>query len=185
LLLRADEARAVDLQIQFDALERLLGQQVFTEDGRKYVRGDRRTRCDFAYLEHPKISGADGRLTIRAQFTGQSALNVLGQCVGLGDAFGAVIVARPEYRNGNLGLAQVTVVSEDRTGFYIRRVCAALAHSLAHDFHYPLAAEARKTLEETPAGSEFRRELRDFRVTDVRVTDDALVLALDFALTVK
>ena len=185
LALAAAQANAVELHIQFGALERMLAKQVFTEDGRKYVHGNAKTRCNFAYLEHPQIEGADGMLRIRAHFTGRSALNMLGQCVGLGDDFTVVIAARPQYRDGNIGLANVTAASQGKTGFYIRRVCSSLASSLARDFHYPLAAEAQKALEDPGAQPEYRRELRKFRVPDIRVAPDALVIEVDFELTVK
>jgi hypothetical protein len=185
LLLAAAQGGAVELHIQYGALERMLAGQVFTEEGRKYVRGNPKTRCNFAYLEHPQIAAAGGLLHIRAKFTGRSALNMLGQCVGLGDAFTVVIGARPQFRDGNIGLANVTAASEGRTGFYIRRVCSALASSLGRDFRYPLAAEAQKALEDPGAQPGYRRELRKFRVPDIRVTPEALVIEVDFELTVK
>ena len=48
--------------------------------------------------------GSAGRLRIRAKFTGRSALNVIGQCVGLGGAFPVVVTATPQYRAGNIVL---------------------------------------------------------------------------------
>ena len=185
LLLAAAQAGAVELHIQYGALERMLAGQVFTEDGRKYVRGNAKTRCNFAYLEHPQIEAGDGLLRIKAKFTGRSALNMLGQCVGLGDAFTVVIAARPQYRDGNIGLANVTANSEGRSGFYIHRVCASLASSLGRDFRYPLASEAQKALEDPGTQPDYKRELRKFRVPDIRVTPDALVIEVDFELTVK
>lgn len=185
LLVLVGPLRAVELEVQFGALERLLGQQVFTEDGRKYVRGNQKTRCNFAYLEHPQIRGEQGRLRIRARFTGRSAINMFGQCVGLGDAFDVVVTARPEYRDGNLGLAEVLVASPGKTGFYIRRVSVALAASLGREFRYPLAAQARKVLEDPGPQPDYHRQLRDFRVTAIRVTGDALVLSVDFGLAIQ
>jgi hypothetical protein len=185
VLVAAVPAGAVELHIEFGALERMIAKQVFTEDGRKYVHGNAKTRCNFRYLEHPQIQGSDGLLRIRAKFTGRSALNMLGQCVGVGNAFTVIITARPQYRDGNVGLANVTVAGEDRTGFYIRRVCAALSSSLARDFRYPLAAEAQKALEDPDKQPDYRRELRHFRVPDIRITSDALVLAVEFELTVR
>jgi len=173
-------ARAVELHIQFGALERMLADQVFTEEGRRYVKGTRSDRCNFAYLEAPKVEGDGGRLRIRAKFTGRSSVNVLGQCVGLGDAFQVVLTARPVYKDGTLRLADVVAAPDARTGFYIRRVCTALSTSLASDFRYPLEAEAKRVLEEGG-----RRQLRGFKVPNVRVSDDALVLAVDFELRVK
>ena len=180
LLVLAFPLGAVELEVQFAALERLLGQQVFNQDGRKYVRGNQKTRCNFAYLEHPEIRGEQGRLRIRARFTGRSAVNMFGQCVGLGDAFDVEVAARPEYRDGNLGLAGVAVTSPGKDGFYIRRVCAALAASLGREFRYPLAAQARNVLEDPGAQPDYRRELRNFRVTAIGVTGEALVLTVDF-----
>jgi hypothetical protein len=178
-------ARAVELHLQFGALERMLAEQLFTEEGRRYVHGNQRAKCNFAYLEKPRIQGDAGRLRIHAKFTGRSAMNVLGQCVGLGDAFDLTIAATPRFRDGNIGLKDVAVVSEGKTGFYIRRVCAAIAASLERDFRYPLSAETQKILEDPGAQPGYKRELRNFSVPEIRVTDDALVLVIDFQLTVR
>jgi hypothetical protein len=179
ILLIAARARAVELHIQFGALERMLAEQVFTQEGRRYVRGDKSDHCNFAYLESPKIESDGGRLRIRAKFTGRSSINVLGQCVGLGDAFPVIVTARPQYRDGKLRLHEV-VASAEKTGFYIRHVCAALSSSLERDFAYPLETEAKRLLEEGG-----KREVRGFKVPDVRVSSDSLVLAVDFELRVK
>ena len=176
---------AVELHIQFAALERMLAQQMFTQDGRRYVHGSQATHCNFAYLEKPQIRGEGGRLRIRARFTGRTALDVFGQCVGLGDAFEAIVLARPVYKSGALGLAEVTASSDGKTGYYIRRVCEALQSSLARDFRYPLATVAQQALEDSSGQPGYRRELRNFTVPEVRVSGDALVLVLDFQLTVK
>jgi hypothetical protein len=173
------------LHLQFGALERMIAEAVFTQDGRRYVHNDKSNKCNFAYLEKPQIQGADGRLRIRAKFTGRSALNVIGQCVGLGDAFMVVVTATPQYRNGNIVLQNVATTSENKTGIYIRRVCTVLGASLERDFKYPLASEAKRMLEDPAAQPGYKRELRDFQVPAIRVTADALVIQADFALVVK
>ena len=142
-------------------------------------------QCNFAYLEKPQVRGEDGRLRIRAKFSGRSALNMLGQCVGLGDDFYLVVTARPIFRDGTVVLQEVSAAGDGKTGYYIRRVCAAMAASLAHDFKYPLAAEAQKALEDPAGQPDYKRELRQFRVPGIRVTGDALVIEMDFELTVK
>jgi hypothetical protein len=184
-LLLASTAHAVDLRIQFGALERMLGDQVFTQDGRRYVHGTATAKCNFAYLEKPSVQGDGGKLRFHAKFTGRSALNMFGQCVGLGDAFTVAITAAPIYKDGSIGLAQVTAASEDHTGFYVRNVCAALSSSLGRDFKYPIALAFKGVLENPGSQPGYKRELRGFQVTGIRVADDALVLSLDFELTVK
>jgi hypothetical protein len=178
-------AAAVELYIQFGALERMLTEQVFSQEGRRYVHGSKTNKCNFAYLEKPQVRGEGGRLRMKARFTGRSALNVVGQCVGLGDAFDVVITAVPVYKNGAIALQEVKVTSEGKSGYYIRRVCVAMQASLAKDFKYALEAEAQKLLEEGAAQPGYKREVRKFAAPDIRVTNDALVLQVDFELTVK
>jgi len=185
LALFLPSARAVELHLQYGALERMVAEAVFTQDGRRYVHNDKSNKCNFAYLEKPQMQGANGRLRIRARFTGRSALNVIGQCVGLGDAFTVVVMATPEYRNGNIVLTHVAATSEGKTGIYIRKVCSILGASLERDFKYPLSAEAKRILEDTSGQPGYKRELHDFQVAAIRVTDDALVIQTDFALVVK
>ncbi|HEX3746380.1 MAG TPA: hypothetical protein VHW09_20725 [Bryobacteraceae bacterium] len=185
VVLGVPPARAVQLHLQYGALERMVAEAVFTQDGRRYVHNDKTNKCNFAYLEKPQIRGVDGRLRIRARFTGRSALNVIGQCVGLGDAFEVVILATPQFRDGNIVLTGVTAASDGKTGFYIRKVCSILGTSLQRDFKYPLSAEARRILEDTTGQPGYKREVRDFQVSGIRVTDDALVIDADFALIVK
>jgi hypothetical protein len=158
---------------------------VFTQEGRRYVRGGSTSKCNFAYLENPQVRGVNGLLHVRARFTGRTALNLMGQCVGVGDAFDAVITAVPVYRKGNLGLQQVKVTSDEKSGYYIRRVCAAMESSLASDFKYPLERNAQVLLEGPGAAPQYKREVRNFSVPEIRVTNDALVLVVDFEMTVK
>ena len=185
LLLAAHTAHAVELHIQFGALERMLSQTVFTQDGRRYVHNDRSNKCNFAYLEKPQVRGDSGKLRIRARFTGRSALNLAGQCVGLGDAFDLSILATPQYRDGNLVLANITVASDGKSGYYIRRVCAAMSASLSRDFRYPIAPEFQKVLEDPSIQPAYPRQLRHFQISEIRVSPDELVLVIDFELTVK
>ena len=63
LLLGARLAYPMELQIQFSALERLLAEQVFTQEGRRYVRGGKSDKCNFAYLEKPRVELHNFRVT--------------------------------------------------------------------------------------------------------------------------
>src|SRR5215467_2726674 len=93
LLLLPNISRAVELHIEFAALERILSEQLFTQEGRRYVRGSKTNKCSFAYLERPRVEGQAGRLLIHAKFKGRSAANFFGGCVGPGDDFDLTINA--------------------------------------------------------------------------------------------
>jgi hypothetical protein len=185
-LLMVIPARAVELQLYFSALQRILADQVFTQDGRLYVRGDQKTKCNFAFLEKPVVSAANGRLAVRARFSGRTAQNWFGRCVGMGDSFEVEISAVPQHRDGMLALRDVKVASPGRDGFYIRRVRTAMADSLAKQFHYDMAREAKRMLEPPPQKSPaLQQQLVRFDVKEIRVQADSVVVVADFVVAVR
>jgi hypothetical protein len=175
---------AADLELRFTALERLIAEQMFTQEGKRYVRGDARAKCQYAYLETPKLGAEQDRLRITARFSGRSAFDLMGRCVGLGDSFDLNLTALPVPRDGAIALLNVKVATL-RDSYYIRRVRAALEQSFGRDFKIEVKEQARKLLEMPAANANYRPELSGFALNGVRVTGDALVLAVDFRLVVK
>jgi hypothetical protein len=163
----------------------MLSTQLFSEDGRRYVRGDRKAKCNYAWLESPNVRGENGRLVIRARFTGRTAWDVFGRCIGMGDSFDVRITSVPYFKDGYIGLSQTTAQPEASGGFYARQVCSALAWSLNRDFRYPLASELKRALEDNALLPEYPRDLRRFSVIGIAMSDSAVILTLDFALAVK
>jgi hypothetical protein len=188
LLATGVSALSAELELRYGAIERLIADQLFSQEGRLYVRGNKTTKCKFAYLESPRVGAVDGRLRVSARFSGRTALDMFGGCMGLGDSFEFTLIATPIVKNGALALKEVNV-STPRDSFYIRRVRQALTSSFAHDFKIEMQDRARRLLEQTPAQSSatplYRQELASFDLRDVRVQPDGLVLVLDFRLVVK
>jgi hypothetical protein len=190
LLLFLSHMRAAELEIHYSAIQKILAQEVFTQDGRRYVRGNPAAKCSFAYLEHPELRGDNGKLSLKARFTGRSALDVFGRCIGMGDSFDVYIAAVPYYHNESIGLTDVRVEGraahgEPRNGYYVRRVCAALGDTLRRQFQYRVKDQARRILEQTAPEAAYRQELLDFSVPQIRVMPDALIVTVDFRLAVK
>ncbi len=186
LALAAPAAPATtEIQIHFSAISRLLAEQVFTQEGRKYVKGSKTTRCSFAYMEHPEISGGGGRILIKAHFSGRSAAKFFGGCVGLGDSFDVWIGAVPYYQDGSMRLRDVRVESREKDGIYIRRVRAALADSLSKEFAYRIGDDAKRILESRPEKATYSQQLVRFHVAEIRVTPESLVLEVEFAVAVR
>jgi hypothetical protein len=183
LFIAAVPSFAADIELRFDALERIIAEQVFTQDGRKYVRGTPATKCQFAYLERPRIGEDNGLLRVSARFSGRTALDLFGGCIGLGDSFDLTIAATPVVRNGAMGFKDVKV-STTKDSYYIRRVRSALTQSFAKDVKIEVKDQARKILEQTREGASYKAELASFDLTAVRVNPDALVLVVEFRLVV-
>ena len=176
-------ALAADLEIRYTALERMIAEQMFTQEGRRYVKGNANTKCQFAYLESPSLGSEDERLRVTARFSGRSALDMFGTCVGLGDSFDLTLTAAPASKDGAIVLQNVKV-STLRDSYYIRRVRAALEQSFSKEFKIEVKEQARKILEQS-GNSAYGREMAGFDLNGVRVAKDALVLVVEFKLIVK
>ncbi|MFN0101189.1 MAG: hypothetical protein ACKV2U_03750 [Bryobacteraceae bacterium] len=175
----------VELHLTFGVLQQVIGAQVFTEDGRKYVKGGKNKRCNFAYLENPRVGEADGRLLVRAKFSGRSALDVLGRCVGLRDSFDVVVRMTPYAEKSVLRLRDVEVVSDGKRGIYARAVCKSLAETIPRVLIYDFASDFKRALEAEQAGVPFRKSVEDLTVRAMRVSKESLVLELGLKLTLR
>jgi hypothetical protein len=201
---------AAELELRFGALERIIGQQVFTQEGRLYVRGSASTKCKFAFIEKPHVGGENGFLRVTGRFSGRTAIDVLGRCVGLGDSFDFTMLATPVVRDGALGLTDVNI-NTPRDSFYIRKVREAMVQSIARGFRVDVQSQANRLLDQAPGTPEppgasppgtalpgtappgtppqdvalFQRELTSFQLRNVRATADGIVLDVDFHLIVK
>ena len=177
-------ALPADLEIRYSALERMVAGQMFTQEGRRYVRGSRADKCQYAYLEAPKLSAAGERLQVAARFSGSSAMDLFSRCVGMGDSFAINVTAIPVPRKGAIAF-QDTQVSTAKDSYYIRRVRTAMMKTFDQDFRIEIREQARRLLEQPASGSIYQQELKDMDLTGIRVTPDALVLVVDFKLVVK
>lgn len=175
---------AADLELRYTALERMIADQMFTQEGKRYVRGNANARCKFAYLESPKLGAEEERLRVTARFSGRSALDVFGACMGLGDSFDLNLTAIPVPKAGAIALQDVKVTTI-KDSYYIRRVRTALQQSFQKDFKIEVKEQAKRLLEQPTASASYSQQLDDFALQAVRVTKDALVLVVDFRLVVK
>ena len=175
----------VELHLTFGVLQKVIAAQVFSEDGRRYVKGNKDKRCSFAYLENPRVGEADGRLVVRAKFSGRSALDVFSRCVGMGDSFDVIVRMTPYADKSILRLRDVEVVSDDRNGMYSRAVCKALAETVPRVLVYDFAPDFKRALEAEHPSVPFAKKVDDLAVQSIRVSKDALVLQLALKLTLR
>jgi hypothetical protein len=183
-LMCAVPAFAVDIEIRYGALEKLIGEQAFTAEGKRYVQGTKDQKCRFAFLEKPQLSGAGDRLLLKVNFSGKTALDMFGHCVGVGDQFELTIIAKPFVDNGVIAFDQFQV-STPRDSFYIRRVRNALVDTLNKQFRIDIMSQARKLVEAPQRVGVYTQEIKDLKLTGVRVAMDSLVLGVDFKVIVK
>ncbi len=176
---------ATEVELSYATLQRMLAKQLFSQDGRKYVRGNQNTKCSYAYLENPRVGEAGGRLRVESRFSGRSALNMFGTCVGMGDSFDLIILATPIYRSGAMHFKDVYVETRGRETFYSRQVRKALAQTLDSQLQWPIEGLARTILETPVTNPQVQKKLTRFDVTAITVQKESLLLTIDFRLQVK
>jgi len=176
---------ASEVELSYSSLQRMLANQLFSQDGRKYVRGSQTTKCSYAYLENPRVGEAGGRLRVESKFSGRSALNMFGKCVGMGDSFDLIILATPIYKGGAMEFKNVYVETRGRETFYTRQVRNALAKTLDSQLRWPIEGLAKTILESSTTALPVQKRLMRFDVTAITVQKDSLLLTVDFRLQVK
>ena len=187
-MLSSIPAWAAELELRYAAIERVIADQLFSQDGRLYVRGNKSTRCKFAYLESPHVGAVDGRLRVSARFSGRTALDMMGACVGLGDSFDFTLIAVAHRQKRRAGIQGRQRFHAAR--FLLHPPCSPGADdSFSRDFKIEVRDQARHFWSKPPRPASpnlsTSEELASFDLRDVRVQPDALVLVMDFRLVVK
>ena len=72
-----------------------------------------------------------------------------------------------------------------KESFYARKVREAIVKHLPSRFQYKVAEEAKRILESERPGEPYTQQLRNFSVSAIRVTPEAMMLQLEFTLVVK
>ncbi|MDX2266506.1 MAG: hypothetical protein NW208_00235 [Bryobacter sp.] len=166
-------------------LEQQLSQQLFTQDGRHYVKGNPNPRCNFAFLIDPRFAARESSLVIRATFTGRSSLDLFGKCVGFGDSFPFEVLAEVDTDIGVLRIRNPRVTLTGKTSFYARRVRGELEKSIASAIRYPIQEEVRKLLVAASQSGPYKVSIAKLAIRGLRVQANSLLVDVDTRFVVE
>ncbi|BCR06451.1 hypothetical protein DESUT3_35200 [Desulfuromonas versatilis] len=184
LLIHPAPLPAAEARIHYQALRKVLLQQVFKQGGRHFLYGGSDASCRHALLENPVIAAAPGgRLRVTAQFRGRAGVELGGECVGATDAFQVVMSGVPVYRSGELLLDQLQV--ETPRPIYNDLIRGFFRDTLARAFRYPLLSEVRQAAADASRQGPYQVQVAGLEVRSIRPQADALEVVLDFSLNVQ
>src|SRR5215467_11613419 len=103
VLLACLPARSAEIVLERTAVDRLVRQSLFTDQGRYYLQ---RGAC-FAYLDDPAVSLAGGRVVLNANLTSFLGVLVGQQCVGVPLSSKVVLSGKPVQQGGIVRLADL------------------------------------------------------------------------------
>jgi hypothetical protein len=179
----ASTARAADVTISHAALERVVWQVMLTEGGRAYFEGGLDDTCRYAFVQEPRVSGANGRLHVRFLFSGRAGAQVGERCVGPGDTFDLVVSGVPALSQGELYLEDLRVEAPDTA--YFRLVSGLVESQLRQRLRYPLKQDLDRIAATVGAPAGYAMSVESLEMNRVQVGEDALRVSLDIGLSIR
>lgn len=183
--LTAWSARAVELKVSRDALQRTLEQQLFNgPGGRYYLKGTPQSTC-YVYAEDPQVSFAQDRILIRMKTHARVGTSVRGACIGFSLSPTSEVSVAPNGEGETLGFkdARLEHISEQRELNFI--LAPFLSHTVPSSMKVNAADLLRKALENSTATSGYKVTLDRLKIHSIQIAGDAIVIDADGDLTVK
>ena len=185
LLLVPLSARAVELRVSRDALERTLRQQLFSSaDHRYYLKGKPGSAC-YVYAEDASLSFDGDRILVRVKTHAKLGEPVGAACLGISLAPTSEVEVEPYGEGETIGFrnAQVTKVSDRKELNFL--LAPFLSHQIPSSMKFDAAALLRQSLAGSTAASGYKVSLDRLKIHSVQITSDDLVLDADGDISVK
>ena len=181
LCLSPTVAAAGTFDIAYTSLERVIVMSVMTESGRHYLQGGPDDTCSYAFLQEPRISAAEGRLSIRFLFAGRAGKQVAGNCVGPGDNFDVVVSGVPRYASGEIFLDEATFTADNKLFDVFSQL---IERQLEPLLRVPLEASLQQHLAMLSSAGAGRVEMNALDVTSIALGATSLTLVADYRIVV-
>jgi hypothetical protein len=184
LLLAAAPARAIEVKISSQALERTLRAQLFdAPDGRYYMRGDAHSPC-FVYADDPHITFKDDRIVVHVHARAKLGTSVHGSCVGVSMTTDADVSFIPEAEGESIGFrdARIERLSESKELNFL--LVPFLSHKLPAQMKVNAADLMRQLLSRSTETTGYALTLSSLKMHSMLVQGETLVVDVDVALNV-
>jgi len=177
-------ARAIEIKVSAQALERTLNTQLFNgADGRYYFRGNATSPC-YAYAQQPKVSFKDERIVIHVKTHAKLGGTVGGTCLGVGLNTEADVSVIPDAQGESIGFRDPNLdrLSESRELNFL--LVPFLSKKLPQQMRINAAELIRQLLVKSAEATGYNVKLDNLKVHSMQVSGDALVVDFDGDLSV-
>jgi hypothetical protein len=178
-------ARAIEVNVSAQALERTLRNQLFSGvEGRYYIRGDATSAC-YVYAEDPHVSFKDDRVIVHVHTRAKLGTALRGACIGVSLTTDADVSVVPDAEGESVGFrdARIERLSESRELNFL--LVPFLSHKLPSQMKVNAADIMGKLLSQSVASTGYTLTLKSLKIHSMLVDHDALVLDVDAAMKVE
>jgi len=178
VLLACLPARGAEIVLERTAVDRLVRQALFTDQGRYYLQ---RGAC-YAYLDDPAVSLTGGRVVLNANLTAYTGVLVGQQCVGVPLNSKVVLSGKPVHQGGIVRLADLRIdnIADEATRALVQ---AVVMPRFPQAVEIDLAAALRSMLKQP--NIPYSTNLERLDITALTADGDRLGVVFDFKLTAK
>jgi hypothetical protein len=184
LLAISAPARAIEVKISSQALERTLRAQLFDgPDGRYYMRGDAHSPC-FVYADNPHITFKDDRIVVHVHTRAKLGTTVRGACVGVSLTTDADVSFIPDAEGESIGFrdARIERLSDSRELNFLLE--PFLSRQLPTRMTVNAADLVRQLLAHSTDNTGYALTLTSLKLHSMLVQGQSLTLDLDTTLNV-
>ena len=177
-------ARAVEVKVSAQALERTLRAQLFNgPEGRYYMRGDAASAC-YVYAETPQVSFKDDRVVVHVHAKAKLGTGVHGACLGVTLTTDADVSLIPEAQGESIGFrdARIERLSESKELNFLLE--PFLSRKLPSEMKMNAADLMRKVLSQSVAATGYTLTLDMLKLHSMSVDHNVLVLDADAEMSV-
>jgi hypothetical protein len=179
------KARATEVGISAQALERTLKTQLFNApDGRYYLRGDAHSAC-FVYAEDPRVTFHDDRVVVSIHTRARLGTSVYGNCVGVGVTRDLDVSVLPDAEGETIGFrdARIDHLSNSRELNFL--LVPFLSRQLPQQMKVNAADLMRQLLARSAEATGYAITLTSLKIHSMIVEGALLVLDVDTGLSVR
>lgn len=180
----AVSAKAIEINISSQALERTLNKQLFTQDGKYYFKGKPGSAC-YAYAEDPKVSFNGDRVVVHVKAHAKLGTSLHGACLGVGLNTEADVSVLPDGEGETIGFrdARVERLSESRElNFFL---VPFLSGKLPQQMKVNAAEILRQALSKSQETTGYDMKLDSLKIHSMQVSGPDLAVDVDGNLSVK
>jgi hypothetical protein len=177
-------ARAVEVKVSAQALERTLRTQLFNgPEGRYYMRGDATSPCS-VYAEDPHVTFKEDRVVVQVHTRAKLGKSIGGKCLGVSMNTDAEVSVVPDAEGESVGFrdAKIERVSESRELNFLLE--PFLSHKLPSQMKLNAAELMRKALSQSVASTGYAITLDTLKLHSMMVDHAALTIDMDAAMSI-
>jgi hypothetical protein len=185
LLLGALPARAIEIKVSAQALERTLNTQLFNgPDGRYYFRGKPDGGC-YAYGQEPRVSFKDERIVVHIKTQARLGARMGGSCLGVDFKTEADVSVVPDAQGESIGFRDPRIehLSENKELDFL--LVPFLSKKLPQQMKINAADLLRQLLSKSSETTGYDLRLDNLRIHSMQVSGDSLVVDFDGDLSVR